>query len=72
MNFAVGLIGIFVFLITLTVVMPVTGELLPIMIGDMGASVGIMVSMSILVLIAGAIFIFINTVMGRDQHANFQ
>ena len=69
MGFMEAVIGLVLIMIVLLVFIPITQELLPTMIGDMGATTGIMVSSIVVVIIAVALFIFVRQSTGQDQHA---
>jgi len=72
MGFLEAMIGLVIIVIILAVFIPITGELLPTMIGDMGTSVGFLVSTIVVVIIVCALFIFMRQTMSNDRHANIQ
>jgi len=69
MSFYQGVIGLVLIMIVLLVFIPITQELLPTMIGDMGVGLGVMVSTIVVVIIAVALFVFVRQSTGQDQHA---
>lgn len=67
MGFSEAMVGLVLIIIVLAVFIPVTGQLLPTMINDMGAGVGVMVSSVVIVIFACALFIFMRQSMNRDN-----
>jgi hypothetical protein len=72
MGFVEAMIGLLIIVVILAVFIPITGELLPTMITDMGTATGIMVSSIIVIIIVSAIFIFIRQVMAKDEYQSIQ
>ena len=72
MGFTEGFMGLLLIVIVLAVFIPITQELLPTMIGDMGAMTGVMISSTVVVIIASALFVFMKQAMNRDGHADLQ
>jgi len=70
MGFLKAFLGLMVTIIVMAVFIPVTTELLPTMINDMGAATGMMISSMVLIIIACAIFIFIRQSMSRNENAD--
>ena len=65
-------IGIVIMIVIIAIIIPITQELLPTMIGDMGVTTGIMVSTTVLVIIVCTIIVFIRQSMQPDDHASIQ
>ena len=71
MGFMEAFIGLLIVVIVLAVFIPLVGALLPTMIGDMGSLTGMMISSTVVVIIASAIFVFMRQSMDRG-HAEMQ
>jgi hypothetical protein len=67
-----AMIGIVTILIILAVFIPITQELLPDIIQYCGSATGMMVSSIVIVIIVGALYVFINQMMNRESHAEIQ
>jgi hypothetical protein len=67
MGFTDAMIGLVIIVIILAIFIPITGVLLPTIIGDSGAAVGLMVSTIVLVILASALFIFMRQSMEQDH-----
>jgi hypothetical protein len=67
MGFPDAMIGLVLIAVILAVFVPITAELLPTMIGDMGAGVGMMVSTIVVVILACALFIFMRQSMSSKD-----
>jgi len=65
-------IGIVIMIVIIAIIVPITQELLPTMIGDMGAATGMMVSTAILIIIICTIIVFMRQSMQPDEHINMQ
>jgi hypothetical protein len=72
MGFSEALMGLVLITIILAVFIPLTGELLPTMIADMGPMTGLMVSTTVVVIIVCALFIFMRQSMGQEDHMQMQ
>jgi hypothetical protein len=66
MGFQTAIIGILILVIILAVFIPITGALLPTMVGDMGVTLGMMVSSVVLVILASGIFVFMKQSLNRN------
>jgi len=67
MGFPDALIGVTLIMIVLAVFVPVTAVLLPTIIGDSGAAVGMMVSTIIVVILACTLFVFMKQSMSNNN-----
>lgn len=67
-----GIQGLLLVLVVVMVFVSITNVLLPTIVGDSGSTVGMVINMMVVVIVAGGLFAFMRSMMGSDDHADIQ
>jgi hypothetical protein len=62
-----GVFGLIMVLVALIVFFPITNQLLPTIVGDMGAGVGIMIQSIAVIIVACALFVFVKQSTSNNE-----